>query len=1010
MSTNVTFDGTVYAVPASGERNWGAQVTGLLVALGNKAAINEEMKQAIRVALTSPVTVADTTDFAVVTDLTTPGAVTVNLPAGTAGRIFAIVDGKGDAATNNVTINRAGSDTIAGSTSLTLNTNRQAVLLQYSSTGTDWKILYNSIPSPTTIANTTINNTNTINVKDTLFRVEDDGDATKKLAFQLSGVTTGNTRTVTIPDADSHTITAGTQTIAGAKTFSSALTTSDRLLVASGASAAAPDMTFTGDDDTGIYRITNNTLGFATSGTEAGRINGSGVWTLAGGLATTTIANTCTINAKDTLFTLQDDGDAAKQARFQCSGITTGNTRVLTVPDFDGTIATIAGTEILTNKDYDGGTASNTSRLTIPKASKSTLDGLTRKEATLVYASDLDKLYSDNGSSLVEIGAGAGGELNVIDNPSDASAGWAASAGTVTVATSTTASDLPLAGIIESAIKITRASGTDHVRYRWTQPAGLKNKKLKVEWHQRPLSGYASGDFKVEVYKNSASDYTGSYTEFPLSTDASGTSAIPNATGKFTTTFDADDGDYYELRIVSVSGTTALNIANVIVGPGIQPQGSVVTEWVSYTPTLTNVTDGTSPIKNFRWRRIGDSMHISGEMTLGTGGDLTGTLAISLPTGYTTDTTKIPSASGSVALGGYAFAYDASTNDIFTGRVLINNSSTSIRIGNWESTNATEWAAAAPFDWTTSDIFGFNAYVPIAEWSGSGTVNVAQNDVEYVSNSSTTDADDTTSFAYGRSGGQFPNVTAARVKRVRFSTPISASEKIELEVSNDSGVTWVDTHSSQIVEDWSNQNAVDYGMRLQPVSATDVDVYFSRYRRATGATFGAAGEDWSGIDADPQYKWRAKKVSGGQAVGFGLADTAGNAGLVNPYSSSGAGVVYSGRYTPTDGGFANVNVAAFTQTSNIYMRVGKIVTVYGSVQIDPTAAAGANTALGVSLPIASDLSSSDAWGTVTCTDATSDNQQGVIFANAASNVAVIQFYAIDTANREFYYTFSYEIK
>jgi hypothetical protein len=37
---------------------------------------------------------------------------------------------------------------------------------------------------------------------DTTFRVSDDGDATKKLAFECSGITTGNTRTMTVPDTD----------------------------------------------------------------------------------------------------------------------------------------------------------------------------------------------------------------------------------------------------------------------------------------------------------------------------------------------------------------------------------------------------------------------------------------------------------------------------------------------------------------------------------------------------------------------------------------------------------------------------------------------------------------------------------------------------------------------------------------------------------------------------------------------------------------------------------------
>lgn len=74
-----------------------------------------------------------------------------------------------------------------------------------------------------------------------------------------------------------------------------------------------------------------------------------------------------------------------------------------------GSLVDETSAQVLTNKDYDGGTAANNRRLTIPKAAKATLDALTRKEGTVVYATDLAKAYIDTGSTLVGIGGGGGG-------------------------------------------------------------------------------------------------------------------------------------------------------------------------------------------------------------------------------------------------------------------------------------------------------------------------------------------------------------------------------------------------------------------------------------------------------------------------------------------------------------------------------------------------------------------------------------------------------------------------
>lgn len=140
MSTSVVWDSTTYSVPSSGEINW-ASLNSFLIALGSRAGVAKQSVQAVRKAIATPISVSASTDYAIAVNMTTPSAVTVNLPAGVAGQIFLIVDDKGDAGTNTITINRNGADTIAGGTSTTMTHNREAVILIYNSSDTDWKIV-----------------------------------------------------------------------------------------------------------------------------------------------------------------------------------------------------------------------------------------------------------------------------------------------------------------------------------------------------------------------------------------------------------------------------------------------------------------------------------------------------------------------------------------------------------------------------------------------------------------------------------------------------------------------------------------------------------------------------------------------------------------------------------------------------------------------------------------------------------------------------------------------------
>lgn len=136
-----------------------------------------------------------------------------------------------------------------------------------------------------------------VDVSDAVFSLVNDADPTKRALFSLSGISTGTTRTFTLPNTSSElAILAGTQTFSGNKTFSGTLTASGTVTV-SAASASIGTATTTatygmgtGATTTGVTKTVNLGTGGASGSTTVVNIGSA-----TAGAGGTTVVNTPTV-------------------------------------------------------------------------------------------------------------------------------------------------------------------------------------------------------------------------------------------------------------------------------------------------------------------------------------------------------------------------------------------------------------------------------------------------------------------------------------------------------------------------------------------------------------------------------------------------------------------------------------------------------------------------------------------------------------------------------------------
>lgn len=248
-------------------------------------------------------------------------------------------------------------------------------------------------------------------------------------------------------------------------------------------------------------------------------------------------------------------------------------------------------------------------------------------------------------------------------------------------------------------------------------------------------------------------------------------------------------------RLILHTATTSasaytVKFDNFYVGPAENTTIDFInmTDWVSFTTTITgstsNPTKGTIATDTGRWRRVGDTMEIEYEYRQTAAGSAgSGAYLLSIPSGYTIDTTKTGTAT--------------TTNLVTCGKGVIGNvadlagsSARECNVVPYNTTNLSLWGlvdgssnfsqfGSASFALSTTVVaFTFKAAIPITNWTAMTNGSVIYNSGNMTNNQST-----------ANTGNGF-GATNTLIRRFSNQTTTGNTSNIVYADSSTLGATW----------------------------------------------------------------------------------------------------------------------------------------------------------------------------------------------------------------------------